>query len=151
MTFRYAGRLESEDDIHVRDPDDPTTRDVEQREIRGQLLSHEASAERVDEVVVRGRTQIVLGHHRNAPRYAFLSAEHRHRPALDFAPGEAPADSCRHARVTVAECPGAVTHATSSTACPGEQEARRDMHLLPEAHADLWRYVVDLLVESRGK
>jgi hypothetical protein len=87
--MRTAARLEAEHKINERQPNYSTPRHIEQREISGELLSHEPQPERVENVVVLDGQQIILGDESNSFRQSVFATEHRHRLAFDLSAREA--------------------------------------------------------------
>src|SRR5439155_19308652 len=112
--------LKTKHEIDVRNADDVAPGDIYEREIGRELLSHEAEAEGVEEVVVGNRKQVVLGHDSDPAGHSQFAANHSHRFCLDFSPGKTISATKRDARVAVAERSHAVIDAASSALRPGE-------------------------------
>src|SRR6266480_6685458 len=103
-----AAELEAEHEIDEGETDYSASRDVCEREIGSNLLSHESQAERVENVIVGDRQQVVLGYDSNASRNSQLAARHSYRLSLNLATGEAISAAEGHARVVISEGSDAV-------------------------------------------
>src|SRR6058998_1827749 len=92
-------RLETKHEIDERKANHIAAGDVEQRQIRCQLLPHEAKPERVKKIVVGDREQIVLRDETDPLRQSQLPSQHSYRFAFDLAAGESVAAAERDAGV----------------------------------------------------
>src|SRR5207253_4812062 len=83
LNLWMRGVLETKHEIDVRKADHIAAGDVEQRQVRRQLLAHESKAERVEHVVVRDWEQVILGYESDSLRESQLRPSHPHWLALD--------------------------------------------------------------------
>src|SRR6185503_19155749 len=78
-----------------------------------------------------------------------FASDHERRLACDIAATKTPAKTQRKASVATAERAGAVKNAARFSLYACEKEAGRNVNLVAEAHPDLRREIVHLLIHAR--